>query len=104
MKVYLVRERSKVNAVAEYDPTSETFTVLKGSVLSQTIAHTAKFRGTKSIERSREGIVKDGILQKDISFRSASTAANFLTGSSTNGLTAWKDASGIQIKDIIARS
>ena len=102
MKVYLRRQKTSVDAVAEYDPTSKGITVLNGSKLSATIAHTEKFRGAKSIEKSRTGIVKDNTLLKDISFKSASTAANFVTGSSTNGLIAWKDADGKTIKQILA--
>ena len=45
--------------------------------------------------------MKGAVLQKDMVFKSASTAANFVTGSSTNGLTAWKDKDGRTIKEII---
>ena len=102
MKVYLVREKNGVKATGEFDLSSKTITVLKGSVLSETIAHTEKFRGAKSIEKSREGVLKGNVLQNDVGFTSASTAANFVTGSSTNGLTAWKDKDGRTIKQIIA--
>ena len=101
MKVFLIRERTGVNANAEFDPDTKAVIVLKGSILSETIAHTAKFRGAKSIEKSREGVMKGAVLQKDMVFKSASTAANFVTGSSTNGLTAWKDKDGRTIKEII---
>lgn len=104
MKVYLIRERSGINATGEFDPAAKAVTVLKGSVLSETVAHTEKFRGTKSIEKSREGVLKGNVLQKDVAFKSASTAANFVTGSSTNGLTAWKDKNGKTIKEIITEA
>ena len=102
MKVYLKRQKNNVDAIAEFDPITKGMTVLKGSRLSAAIAHTEKFRGAKSIEKSRAGIVKDNALLKDISFKSASTAANFVTGSSTNGLIAWKDSNGKTIKEILA--
>lgn len=104
MKVYLVREKSGVKATGEFDLVSKAITVLKGSVLSGTVAHTEKFRGAKSIEKSREGVLNGNILQKDVGFKSASTAANFVTGSSTNGLTAWKDKDGRTIKEIVAEA
>lgn len=104
MKVYLIRERSGIKATGEFDPATRAVTVLKGSVLSDSIAHTEKFRGTKSIEKSREGVLKGSVLQKDVAFKSASTAANFVTGSSTNGLTAWKNKNGKTIKEIIAEA
>ena len=104
MKVYLIRERSGIKASGEFDLATRAVTVLKGSVLSASIAHTEKFRGTKSIEKSREGVLKGCVLQKDVAFKSASTAANFVTGSSTNGLIAWKNKDGKTIKEIIAEA
>ena len=104
MKVYLIRERSGIKATGEFDPASKAVTVLKGSVLSDSVAHTEKFRGTNSIEKSREGVLKGNVLQKDVAFKSASTAANFVTGSSTNGLIAWKNKDGKTIKEIITEA
>lgn len=102
MKLYLVRNKTDVHAVAEYDKETGTITVLKGSKLSEKIAYTEKFRGAKSIEKARDGLVQDGILTKDVAFKSASTAANFVTGASTNGLIAWKDSDGKTLKTIKA--
>lgn len=102
MKIYLNRKKSDVNAVAEYDVNTGKLVVLKNSTVSGKIAYTAKFRGAKSIEKTREGIVINNILKKDIEFKSASTAANFVTGSSTNGLIAWKDENGKTLKAILA--
>ena len=101
MKLYIKRPRSNVDAIAEYDIQSKTFTVLKGSILSKKIAHSEKFRGAKSIEKSRNGNVKQNKLINDITFKSSSTAANFVTGASTNGLIAWTDETGKSFKDIL---
>jgi hypothetical protein len=49
----------------------------------------------------RETNVKDGKVIKDVCFKSASTAANFVTGSSTNGMLAWKDKDGNNLKEIL---
>ena len=102
MKVYLVREKKNINAVGEYDVETKALTVKKGSRVSEDIAYTEKFRGAKTIEKDRAGTVKDHIVTKDISFKSASTAANFVTGGSTNGLVAWKADNGLTIKEVIA--
>lgn len=104
MKVYLIRGRSNVNAIGEYNPSTNELIVLAGSTLSSNIARSAKFRGTKSIEKWRTGVVDQNILQKDIAFKSPSTAGNFVTGKSTNGLTAWKDETGRTIKEIQAEA
>lgn len=102
MKVYLKGRKSGVDARAEFDPISKKMTVLKGSILSDSIANSVKFRGAKSIAKTREGVLKGRVLQTDVPFTSASTAANFVTGRSANGLIEWKDEGGRTIKEIIA--
>ena len=102
MRLYLKRPRSNINAVAEYDVANKSFIVLKGSIISETIAYSEKFRGAKSIEKARVGVIDGTSVIKDVHFKSASTAANFVTGASTNGLTAWKDENGKFLKAILA--
>ncbi len=101
MKVYLERKRNNISAQGDFNPETKALTVLKGSQVSDTIAYTEKFRGAATIEKHRAGNIKDGKLIKDITFKSASTAANFVTGSSTNGLTAWKTEEGKAIREIV---
>ena len=102
MKLYLTRPRSNIKAVADYDMESKSFVVLKDSIISETIAYSEKFRGAKSIEKSRSGVVDGTRVIENVTFKSASTAANFVTGASTNGLTAWKDENGKALKVILA--
>jgi hypothetical protein len=101
MKVFLERKRANISAQGEFDPVTKTLTVFKGSILSESIAYTEKFRGAATIEKHRTGIVENNVLLKDVAFKSASTAANFVTGSSTNGLTAWKTSDGKTIRDLV---
>ena len=104
MKLYIKRKNNSVNAVAEYDMVRKTFVVLKGSKVSDSIANSASFRGAKSIEKSRaDGNVVDGIVVRDVVFKSPSTAADFITGTSTNGLVAWKDENGTILKDLLRK-
>ncbi len=100
MRLYINRKNG-VAAVAEYDELAGSFTVLKGSKVSESVAHSEKFRGAKSIEKSRIGTVNNGTVIRDVVFKSSSTAANFVTGASTNGMTAWKDESGKTLKEIL---
>ena len=101
MKLYIKRKNKTIEAVAEYDLENGSVTVLKGSTVSATIAYSEKFRGAKSIEKRRSEYVENGIVIKDVYFKSASTAANFVTGSSTNGLTAWKSENGNTLQCIL---
>lgn len=102
MKLYIVLRNSNVSATGEYDPATKMMLVLKGSRVSDEITRSATFRGVKTIEKNRASAVKDGIVTDNISFRSASTAANFVTGRSSNGLLVWKDKSGHTLKDILS--
>ena len=80
----------------------KSFVVLKDSIIPGTIAHSAKFRGAKSIEKYRAGVVDGTRVTMDVPFKSASTAANFVTGASTNDLTSRKDENGKTLKEIFA--
>lgn len=101
MKVYINRVKSNVEAIGEFSKNTRGLVVLAGSKVSNKIAYSEKFRGAKSIERHREGKIKNNILQEDVKFKSPSTAGNFVTGRSTNGLTAWKNKDGKTIKEIL---
>lgn len=103
MKVFIKRVKSNIDATGEFNTQNGHITVLEGSKLSERVASSEKFRGSKSIKRYREGIVVDGILKQNVEFNSASTAANFVTGNSTNGLKTWKTEEGIRLKDIISK-
>lgn len=99
MKVFLKLRYSSVNAEGIYDVTSGKLVVLKGSIVSQEVRHPAKF-STNIIDRLRKDYVKNGTVMEDVEFKSATTAANFVTGRSTNGLIAWKNKEGETIKAI----
>ena len=92
------------NATAEFDPETKSITVLKGSTVSKDIQYSEKFRGAAKIESLRKGTIKDDTLIKNMDFRSLSTAANFVSGRSTNGLIKWKTSDGKKIKDYLSQS
>lgn len=100
MKIYLRRKNGEVNAVAEYDVSTNVCVVLKGSTVSSKIAYSEKFRGAKTVEKYRNDFVKGNTVKEDVVFKSPSTAANFVTGASTNGMTAWKNENGCSLKEL----
>lgn len=101
MKVFLTGKNTGVDAIGDYNPETKELKIFKGSIVSRDIAHSETFRGAKSIEKNREGNVEGSVLKKDIVFKSASTAANFVTGRSTNGMIAWKNSEGKTLKKIL---
>ncbi len=104
MKLYLVRRNSCVNAQAEYDIENKKFVVLKGSSVSEKISTSECTKCANSIKRQRSnGIVKNHRLTQDVEFKSPSTAANFVTGTSTNGMIAWKNEKGEMLRSILAK-
>lgn len=102
MVLYLIREKKNIDATAEYDVDKKVFVVKKGSRVSKIVNHNTTFRSADSIEKMRgNGVVINGKVMKDVEFKSASTAANFVTGTSTNGLISWKNEKGICLKAIL---
>lgn len=101
MELFL-RTKAGVNATGDYDPVTKSLTVKKGSTVSPDVHTTGKFRSANSVMKYRE-LYCDGIVTKeDVVFKSASTAANFVTGRSTNGLITWKNKDGKTLKSLIA--
>lgn len=101
--LFIKRKHNTINATLEYDSERELYTVLKGSKVSDHITMDKKFRSAGAIEKARSnGVVVDCIVTENVVFKSASTAANFVTGTSTNGKIAWKDDTGKTLKEIQA--
>ncbi len=101
MKLFLCSKQKDIEAQAYFDEQNKTFTVLKGSKVSAEVVTTGTFRGSNSILQARSEYVTDRIVTRDVVFNSASTAANFVTGRSTNGLITWKTEDGITLKQYL---
>lgn len=101
IRLYLKSKRNKYDAVAEFDTSTNQMTVLKNSLISSKVAG-GMFKSSKSVEKQRQNApIKNRLLTENICFKSASSAANFVTGSSTNGLISWKTKEGITLKDAL---
>jgi hypothetical protein len=87
----------RYDAVGMYD--GKGLTVLKGSRISATMA--SKMNPVAVKLRARKDTVDDGfVLQRDVTFRSASTAASFVTGSIANGMRVWKLKDGKPLSNL----
>lgn len=100
MKVFLKSKKSDYEAVGEYNELTNELIVKKGSIVSTDIK---EFKGTQSIINRRKIHVKNRKVVEDVHFKSSSTAANFITGRSKNGLDAWKDINNNSIKKVIKK-
>lgn len=79
------------------------FTLLEGSRISNKINSSL----TKKLKQQRQectdsNVIKDGILQKDLDFKSASYVAGFVLGRSSNGKIELKTNDGQTFKDWLA--
>ena len=89
VKVYLAMRATDVKAEAIYE--GDTITVLPGGTISADFAdHIQGGRKAKSFRNNPEYVDSDRNIIKECVFTSPSTAAQFVTGRSTNGYEAWK--------------
>ena len=103
MELFLKRRDGSVSAVGVYDEETGKLTVKKGSKVSTVIHESEKFKGASTIQKLREQYCSGDKTNQDVVFSSASTAANFVTGGSTNGLVAWRTESGEKLRNIIKK-
>lgn len=102
MMLYIAKKDKSVNACAFYNVNTKECRVQKESLISEDISK-GTFRSAKSVsDRRANEKIKNRVLLNDVSFKSASSAANFVMGSSTNGLIAWKDEKGRTLKKLLA--
>lgn len=98
--LYLRNRAGEFNAVCEMG--DNEFVVKKGSKIRLAVASHIK-GGTfaNKYRNNKECVDENGILLKDCKFSSASTAAQFVTGRSTNGLMVWKTKDNKKLKEIM---
>ena len=86
--------------------TSNGFIVFKGSHAALEHRPSAKRMAAKRDLLVEQGILKQEqdvlVFTRDVEFGSPSTAASVIKGGNTNGLTNWKNRSGIKLRDLEA--
>ena len=102
MNVVLTNRGNTYSAKGIYDPSTKALIVKAGSRVSSDIAHSPSFRGNKAIEKLRVQYVVNGITTEDVHFKSPSTAANFVTGRSSNGMILWKTEEGLTLNQALS--
>lgn len=87
MDIFYKGRKNRTKANGTYDANTGVTIVKKGSIVSENVA---EFKNKENILRLREKYVNDnGVVNEDIQFASASSAASFVAGYSVNGLIAW---------------
>ena len=101
LSLYLSRKVKRSNAIitAKCKRTSEGFVLLSGSTIEETDAEAIPPRIKEMrADAKKNGVIKDGVLTKNILFRSPSYASAFALGMTNNGRTNWKLENGQTLK------
>ena len=101
MKLKLYMTKETYSAEAEYNTDEKDFVVMKGSTVSHRVSSCEKWCSAPTIKKLRSEYTKDNKVVNNVHFKSASSAANFVSGVSTNGLCAWKNKEGISLKELL---
>lgn len=97
-----LKTKDGANAKAVYNTETKECIVKKKSVVTSSISKAPTFKSVKSIKKQRDEFVKDNVVVQDVHFKSSSSAGNFVTGRSTDGMHAWKDKNGVPLKNLVS--
>lgn len=105
MKIECVlKSRGNVHyAKGIYDTENKSLTVLRGSKIALEITFNAIT--SKALQARKDTNIVDsyGNVLTDVSFSSASTAAQFVTGRSSNGYIAWRPSDKMNLKEYLSK-
>lgn len=78
------------------------FVLYSGAIISDIVSSSSKTHNSISKNRTRyRGIVDNNMTTENIIFNSSSAAACFICGYSVNGKIAWKNESGVTLKQLL---
>lgn len=97
----LFYESKKRNFSAEANYIENKVTVLRGSIISEKVDNFRISKVALNIRKDKNIVNSKYELLEDVDFKSLSTAAQFVSGASVNGLKVWKDNNGEPIKNNI---
>ncbi|MCD8011883.1 MAG: DUF4357 domain-containing protein [Lachnospiraceae bacterium] len=102
VNIYLIQKKGRYSAKGVYEDGMTT--VFKGGRIQLFFSeHIKGGQAEKIIRNNPEYVDSQGNILKDCVFKSASAAAQFVTGYSTNGLLAWKVDKKVCLKDYLTK-
>ena len=99
MKLILKSKKNLHYATAEWD--GGRITILAGSKINLALTYPKMSEDAKQARENAELVDTNGILLKDVQFNSVSTAAQFVTGRSSNGYIAWRPDDKMSLKEYL---
>lgn len=106
MKTEIYLESTKGLFVAKGTYSPKQTVVLKGSKISVIFSASKKFKGAPCVLAMRDNrlfVDEEGNVLQDCAFNSPSTAAQFVTGRSTNGYVAWRVDNNTNLKRFVGK-
>ena len=97
MKITLKSKRNTHYAIADFE--NGIVTVLKDSKICLPTAFNKMSRDAYDARKDSSLVNEKGVVLKNIQFKSVTTAAQFVTGRSVNGLIAWRIDDKISLKE-----
>lgn len=97
LKLHTVSRDNLFDAQATYE--NDEVTVLKGSRIN--LSPSLKFKPSEVVANclaDKTLVGEDGILKRDVTFKSLSTAATFVAGRISNGMITWKTEDGCYVR------
>lgn len=97
LKLHTVSRDKLFEAQAIYE--NDEVIVLKGSRINQ--SPSSKFKPSEVVATciaDKTLVGDDGILKRDVTFKSLSTAATFVAGRTSNGMITWKTEDGRYVR------
>lgn len=97
LDMHAISRKNLYNAVAQYN--DGKVVVLKGSRIN--IAFSSNYQPPNYAKRvldDKSVVGDDGVLLKNVTFKTLSSAATFVTGSIANGMLTWKTKDGKPVR------
>lgn len=103
LRCVLKSKKNLHSAVGIYDTDTKRIIVLKGSKINPQQSYPKMIASVVALRKDRQLVDEKGILLSDIPFSTVSSAAQFITGRSSNGYIAWRPDDKMSLKEYIAQ-
>lgn len=104
MEIYMYSNRTEDSYDAKGEYKDGKVIVKKGSKIAQVLKDNFRpYSYVVSLRNDNTVVDEKGYIKKNVEFPSASGAAQFVSGRSTDGLMAWKISRGVNLKSVLTK-
>lgn len=102
MRLILKSKKNTHFAIADYS--GRGIIILPGSRINTFLSYDAMPKSVKMLRNNSEIVSQEGEVLKEVTFKSPSAAAQFVTGRSINGYVAWRIDDKISLKEYLKQN